>query len=276
MNELFIHKGIMRVGDAQFHNIEGGFGSGKKAILAKDIAAIHSMDLKVINQDINRNRSRFKDGIHIMDLKKSVTQVDRDFLNKLGFSNSSIANANNIYILSERGYAVLLKILENEVAWEQYEKLVDGYFSLRAESKRVRTKPIDTVFRQQLNMAKAFSQVSGVSLGIAIASAINKAEKLTGEDFSDWKRLIPARTDDEKIPHLNATKLGGLIGLPPHVINKRLEESGLQVKVEKCWQLTEEGKKHGSEFPYERNGHCGYQILWRESAVDAVMSTPAE
>ena len=41
----------------------------------------------------------------------------------------------NIYLLSERGYAKLLKILEDDVAWEQYDKLVDGYFTLRAKEK---------------------------------------------------------------------------------------------------------------------------------------------
>jgi len=62
---------------------------------------------------------------------KSVNFIDRDLLNNLNFSNSSIANSKNIYVLSERGYSKLLKILEDDFAWEQYEKLVDGYFNMR-------------------------------------------------------------------------------------------------------------------------------------------------
>lgn len=65
------------------------------------------------------NRTRFTDGVDILDLK-SVNEIDRDFLIGLGFSNSSIANANNIYLLSERGYSKLLKILEDDFAWEQF------------------------------------------------------------------------------------------------------------------------------------------------------------
>lgn len=40
-----------------------------------------------------------------------------------------------IYLLSERGYAKLLKILEDDKAWEQYEKIVDGYFNMRKSLK---------------------------------------------------------------------------------------------------------------------------------------------
>ena len=104
----------------------------KKAILVKEVAEIHGKKLKHINEAINNNRIRFKDDIDIIELK-SADLVDRDFLNSLGFSNSSIANANNIYLLSERGYSKLLKILDDDVAWEQYEKLVDDYFNMRKE-----------------------------------------------------------------------------------------------------------------------------------------------
>jgi len=139
MQNLITVKGTTQVDNMEFADIEGGFGHGKKAMLVKDIARIHDKDLRHVNEAINKNRARFKDGVQIIDLK-SVDFVDRDFLNTIGFSNSSIANANNIYILSERGYSVLLKILEDDVAWEQYEKLVDGYFNMREVFKTPQTQ----------------------------------------------------------------------------------------------------------------------------------------
>ena len=103
--------------------IEGGFGEDKKAMLAKDIAEVHSRQLKHINENINSNRSRFKDGVDIIDLKW-VDQTDRDFLHQLSFSNSSISNSNNIYILSERGYSKLIKILDDDKSWEDRKSVV--------------------------------------------------------------------------------------------------------------------------------------------------------
>ncbi|XKU94526.1 ORF6N domain-containing protein [Lactobacillus acidophilus] len=41
-------------------------------MLVKDIAVIHETDIRTINQTINRNRKRFRDGIDIIDLKTSM------------------------------------------------------------------------------------------------------------------------------------------------------------------------------------------------------------
>lgn len=123
-------KGKIKLDDMEFHHIEGGFGEGKKAMLVKDIASIHGRELREINQAINMNKARFKEGLDIIDiknLKNSINLIDRVF------TKQAISNSKNIYLLSERGYSKLLKILEDDFAWEQYEKLVDGYFRMREQ-----------------------------------------------------------------------------------------------------------------------------------------------
>lgn len=108
--------------------IYGGFGEGQKVVLAKTIAEIHEMKVGNVNQRINDNRSRFKDGIDIIDLKIGYTS---DVSLNLGFNQSQINASNNIYLLSERGYAKLIKIMDSDKAWEVHDKLVDEYFSMR-------------------------------------------------------------------------------------------------------------------------------------------------
>ena len=132
-----------------------------------------------------------------------------------------------------------------------------------------RAKPVDMIFRQRLNMARDFSRVTGIPLGIAVAKAIDDAEKLTGEDYAYWKLALPARTDETPVPHLNATQLGAMIGLSAKEMNRQLEAAGLQSKIDKCWRLTEAGKLHGEEYPFQRNGHSDYCIRWRESTAEA-------
>jgi len=112
-------------------NIEGGFGEGKKAMLVKDIASLHGFETKKVNQDINRNRNRFKDGIDIIDLKGTefvVTLSDHGILNQ-----NTVNRANHIYALSERGYSKLLKIFDDDLAWEKYDEVMDEYFALRSQ-----------------------------------------------------------------------------------------------------------------------------------------------
>ena len=128
MNELKI-LGTEKVGNFKFTGIEGGFGENKKAMLVRDIAVIHNSNVRRINEVINRNRKRFKDGVDIIDLLSN-----EDFavvLNDSGFNQNQINASNNIYLLSERGYAKLLKILEDDKAWEIYDELVENYFNMR-------------------------------------------------------------------------------------------------------------------------------------------------
>lgn len=128
--ENLIINGLIKVDDMQFTDIEGGFGEGKKAMLVKDIADIHGKALKHINENINKNKHRFKQGIDIIDLKQYLN-FKVDLVDLKIMTRKQISNSKNIYILSERGYAKLLKILEDDTAWEQYDKLVDGYFNMR-------------------------------------------------------------------------------------------------------------------------------------------------
>ena len=128
--------GKQTVAGIEFTGIEGGFGEGKKAMLVKDIAGIHKMLLKNINSHINTNRNKFKDNIDIIDLRNCGSFSKPQF-EDIGFSKMQVSKAKNIYLLSERGYAKLLKILEDDLAWELYDKLVDEYFQMRVSQPQI-------------------------------------------------------------------------------------------------------------------------------------------
>lgn len=134
--------GLVNIYGMKFHDIEGGFGEGKKAILVKEIANIHRRELRVINQAINMNRTRFTDGLDIVDLKG--TEFAINLIDSGIYTQNSLNASSNIYLLSERGYSKLLKILEDDFAWEQYDKLVDGYFQMREHFNSGQAKALTT------------------------------------------------------------------------------------------------------------------------------------
>ncbi|PHG57423.1 antA/AntB antirepressor family protein [Bacillus toyonensis] len=150
------------------------------------------------------------------------------------------------------------------------EKLKEIAISKQKQPK-LRKKPVNLIFRQEMDMAKTLASMTGVKEGIAYAVALERAEQKTGEDFSSYKRLLPTATHETGF--LNPTKIGERIGKKSRVVNKLLQERGLQEKLDKEWRLTEEGKKYGEEMPYTRNGHSGYQMKWNESVID-VLSAP--
>ena len=108
MNKLEI-EGFKNIEGMKFHDIEGGFGENKKAILVKEIATLHGRESGKVNELINNNRLRFKDGVDIIDLKGSNFDI---LLKDNGIYTQNALNVSkNIYLLSERGYSKLLKIL---------------------------------------------------------------------------------------------------------------------------------------------------------------------
>ncbi|VDG20660.1 hypothetical protein [Lactobacillus plantarum] [Lactiplantibacillus mudanjiangensis] len=192
MNDLKVI-GEEHIGKYEFTGVEGGFGEGKKAMLVKDIAVIHDQPLSEINRRINDNRKRFKNGVDILDLKQMGLS---HLFSQYGFTKAQWGNANNIYLLSERGYSKLLKILEDDKAWEIYDQLVDNYFNMRQSireekpeliankrldimEKNAATREANLIFRRAALMVKIAGTVDSKTASQALLA--NAAKELTGE-----------------------------------------------------------------------------------------------
>lgn len=109
--------------------VEGGFGESKRCLTDKTIAEIHGMRDTDIRRRINDNIKRFKNKIDFIDLKSCA--YDAQQLKNIGYTNMQISKAEHIYLLSERGYAKLIKIMDTDLAWDIHDKLIDEYFAMR-------------------------------------------------------------------------------------------------------------------------------------------------
>lgn len=91
---------------------------------------------------INKHIRRLKNDVDYVDLQR-IDQPDT-LVNLLGYAKQSITQARNIYLLSERGYAKLIKIMDTDLAWEIHDKLIDEYFTMK-EVLRALTKEQELV-----------------------------------------------------------------------------------------------------------------------------------
>ena len=216
--------GKEHIGKIEFTGIEGGFGDDKKAMLVKDIARIHNRPIKAINQAINMNRKRFKDGIDLLDLKFQSGSIKLTEL----FSKQQIANYNNIYLLSERGYAKLLKILDDDKAWDIYDELVDNYFNMRVAIKNNEPSLI-----QQRRLAimedNAATRKANIMYKIAMATESDSsrqsllaqaAKELTGE------MTIPSMKQKE----YSATEVGKQLGITSTMVGRIANKLGIKAE----------------------------------------------
>lgn len=227
MQELKV-LGKEKVGKFEFTGIEGGFGGDKKAMLVKDIAAIHDRPVKAINQAIERQINRFKNGIDILDLKVENFAVT---LSDLGFNQGQINASKHIYMLSERGYAKLLKILEDDTAWDIYDELVDNYFNMRqaikADNKALVANKRLTIMEENAKTKQA-QLLFKVASGTASNSARERifahiATELTGEKF------MPELREEEFSAQEVGDKLGitaNKVGRIANILDLKAEQPG--------------------------------------------------
>ncbi|WP_301100427.1 BRO family protein [Propionivibrio sp.] len=118
-----------------------------------------------------------------------------------------------------------------------------------------------------LLIGEAVAKVPGVRSGIAMAATLTAIHENTGITLEALRKALPAA--NEPISALNPTQLGERLGWSARAVNSRLRDQGLQFRNERDeWQLTEAGCAYGEAHPYSRNGHSGYQILWRAEVTD--------
>lgn len=111
----------------------GGFGENQKVVTDKMVAEIHNMNVTDVRRRITDNIKRFKERIDFVDILNCYASDAQQLLEGLGYSKMQISKAEHIYLLSERGYAKLIKIMDTDLAWEIHDKLIDEYFKLKGQ-----------------------------------------------------------------------------------------------------------------------------------------------
>ena len=217
--------GLIKVGDYEFTSIEGGFGKDKKSMLVKDIANIHNRKIYHINELINNNRNRFKNNVDIIDLL-GIGLNDTE-LKDFGFSQQTInsyrGRNGSIYILSERGYSKLLKLLDDDLAWEIYDMFVDRYFEMRKTIKEISKKDL-----LMLDIIKS-------------SNDIEKAITIQKYELEYVKPLEIKEEYHDKVLDSDGTltvrEIAQDFGKTANWLNKILNDLGIQFKQGKKWHL---------------------------------------
>ena len=267
--------GLIKGGDYEFTSIEGGFGKDKKSMLVKDIASIHNKKLKHINELINNNRNRFKNSIDIIDLL-GVGLNDPELKN-FGFTQQAInsyrGQNGNIYILSERGYSKLLKLLDDDLAWEIYDMFVDRYFEMR-ETVKENIIEITKKDLLKLNIINANTEVDRmVALNQYQLEYVQPLE--IKADYTD-KVLSSEGT-------LTVKEIAQDFGKTANWLNKILNTLGIQYKQGSKWHLyakykdlglvkeitvyDEENEKNYTRMKWTQKGREFIHNLLRENEI---------
>lgn len=174
--------------------VEGGFGENCKVILVKTIAEIHDMKVKEVNKLINNNIDEFEFGVDILDLKTG--DYKEPVLEGGILTKSEYGNSNNVYILSEQGYMLLVGFMKTDKAKEIRKKLRREYFSMREiinSDEQLKAKLLLSIYDGGEKAVVASKQLSELEVKRATAPLLEKIKN--DKPLTDFAKHVTESSD---------------------------------------------------------------------------------
>lgn len=182
MNEIKIN-GTQKFMGIDIPIVEGGFGENCKVILTKTIAEIHEMKVRDINKLINNNIDEFEFGVDILDLKTG--DYKEPVLQSGVLTKAEYGNSNNIYLLSEQGYMLLVGFMKTEKAKQIRKNLRREYFTMRqmiTSNKQLKANYLLAIYNGGQDAVIASKKLTEIEVEEATAPLIEKNDSLNNEN----------------------------------------------------------------------------------------------
>ncbi|MFQ0827248.1 ORF6N domain-containing protein [Serratia fonticola] len=100
---------------------------GQRVATTEQLAAGYGAEIKSIQNNFNRNQSRFVEGKHFFKVEGRELADLRSSISGAQISNKTRV----LFLWTERGAANHAKMLETDQAWEYYNDLTEFYFTQR-------------------------------------------------------------------------------------------------------------------------------------------------
>lgn len=135
--------------------------SGQRVITFKDIDTVHERPDGTASRNFRQHREKFIEGVDYFTIEISDDEIRRQF----GISQNA---GRTFTLITESGYLMIVKSLNDDLAWKIQRELVNTYFSAR--------KPLSQleILQESLNILKNHSdrldtmdtQISGIETKI--------------------------------------------------------------------------------------------------------------
>ena len=177
MNEL------QKIGN---HEISVKTYNGKRVVTFKDIDTVHERPEGTARKRFSDNRDRFIEGTDFFKISPS------EFRTTIG--DMDLRQQNEITLISESGYLMLVKSFTDDLAWTVQRQLVDSYFRMQKrmtpeEMMRVQLGMIDDVSDRVTKLENTMNIDYGQQRVLEKEVAIVVIESLGGKDSNAYREI---------------------------------------------------------------------------------------
>ena len=246
--------------------LEGGFGENQRIITVKQIAEIHEVEMKRINELINDNLDEFEEGIDIIDLMKDENSLN--LAKGLGLITNN--RQKNCYILSEQGYMLLTSFMRTDKAKEIRKQFRREYFVMREVIKsdeQLKKELLLKLYNGGIDSVEAHKQLSALETKHlterieTMQPSVDMAQKRRASDG------LYTYTDCQKKFGLKQGQVGSYLKVKGYVHWVKKETT-------KLGDDTGFVRQYGEEFPNIGVTELGLKFL--EDNLDELKSTPCK
>ena len=156
---------------------------GQRVVTFKDVDMVHERAEGTARKNFGNNKKHFISGVDYFDISKN--DVGEEFSQTYGFDNKAPKGM----LITESGYLMLVKSLQDDLAWEVQRELVNRYFRIDnsrkviSEIKGQLITIINDLLDEKLSEAREYYKINSKSK-VDISTYIKK-------------RLGILRADDE-------------------------------------------------------------------------------
>ncbi len=250
---------------------------GQRVITTELLAQVYETDTNNIKVNFNRNKVKFKEGVHYFLLQGEPLRV---FKREVTESNLVAPNVNQLYLWTERGANRHCKILDTPKAWEQFDHLEETYFLVKEQRLAIQGKPRTAKTGSQLTAEAKRANAMVLNAKNRTAERFQKLWDRAGVDPEYQALALEAlfAEDGVALPKiaLQGTKITYDKGAIAQKLGVYSKASGGKAPHAQAigaiisqLELTPEERE---AVPYARNGHDGVDFQFTESVIDKVRS----
>lgn len=242
---------------------------GQRVVTLAMIDKVHGRADGTARRNFNSNKDRLTEGEDFV--KMSADEFRTRFPGQMSERATS-----EVTVMTETGYLMLVKSLNDDLAWKIQKQLVKAYFTKPQLVARY-TDPREQRLTMSHNLKIA--QMAGLSGNQALLSANRATVAVTGIDTLALMGIthMPAPQNDALLsPSEIADRIGGLSG---QKVNNVLCDMGLQDRIPKLkggyhYTPTDAGKNAGGVMQDTAKNHSDgtpvRQLKWASSICDVV------
>lgn len=149
--------------------------NGQRVVTFKDIDAVHGRPEGTARKRFSDNRERFIEKKHFIKITAS------EFRTTIG--NMDLRQQNDVILITERGYLMLVKSFTDDLAWEVQDQLVDHYFRVK-QLVDERLSPETKMLFQMIN------QIATTELQVKEAKELAQKAIITTESIKEAVKPI--------------------------------------------------------------------------------------